>query len=176
MPVPVVGDLPSRRSPGHAGDDRRELAGIDRLGDLHVGAGGQRAVNGIDFIHVDFNDGKRALVWRRGRPTSDEQVVVLANFSDFSTPNGLTDPSAEYVVPGWPATPPGKRWREISRDRPADQAGREPIFPWEAKVYALVCPSGRSRNHGHATTQGVSVRRPGHRSCVPRAPERDDHI
>jgi len=96
------------------------------------------AVNDIDFIHVDFNDGKRVLVWRRGRPTSDEQVVVVANFSDFSTPNGLVDPGAEYVVPNWPATPPGKRWREVPQGRDADRAGREPIFPWEAKVYALV--------------------------------------
>ncbi len=96
------------------------------------------AVNDIDFIHVDFNDGKRVLVWRRGRATSEEQVVVVANFSDFSTPNGLVDPGAEYVVPTWPATPPGKRWREVPQGRNADRAGREPIFPWDAKVYALV--------------------------------------
>jgi pullulanase len=96
------------------------------------------AVNDIDFIHVDFNDGKRVLVWRRGRATSAEQVVVLANFSDFSTPNGLADPNAEYIVPNWPSSPSDKRWREIPQDRDADRAGREPIFPWEAKVYALV--------------------------------------
>jgi 1,4-alpha-glucan branching enzyme len=95
------------------------------------------AVNDIDFIHVDFNDGKRVLVWRRGRPTSPEPVVVVANFSDFATPNGLTDPNAEYVVPGWPATPPGRQWREVPQGREAPRAGREPIFPWEAKVYAL---------------------------------------
>jgi pullulanase len=94
-------------------------------------------VNDIDFIHVDFNGAKRVLVWRRGRADSKEQVVVLANFSDFSTPNGLLDPRAEYVVPNWPATPDGKRWREVPQDRDADRAGREPIFPWEAKVYAL---------------------------------------
>ncbi len=96
------------------------------------------ALNDIDFIHVDFNDGKRVLVWRRGRPTSEEQVVVVANFSDFSTPNAPHDPRAEYVVPSWPATPPGKRWREVPQGRLADQAGHEPIFRWEAKVYALV--------------------------------------
>jgi pullulanase len=95
-------------------------------------------VNDIDFIHVDFNDGKRVLVWRRGRPNSNEQVVVLANFSDFRTPNGLSDLSAEYFVPNWPATPAGKRWREVPQDRDAGGAGREPIFPWEAKVYVLV--------------------------------------
>jgi len=89
-----------------------------------------------DFIHVDFNDGKRVLAWRRGRAGSDEQVVVLANFSDFGTPDPFSA-SAEYRIPNWPAVPPGKHWREVAQDRPADGAGREPIFPWEAKVYAL---------------------------------------
>jgi hypothetical protein len=68
-----------------------------------------------------------------------DPVVVIANFSSYATPNGLTDPNAEYVVHNWPATPPGRRWREVSQQRdvlPA-QIGREPIFPWEAKVYAL---------------------------------------
>lgn len=96
------------------------------------------AVNDIEVIHVDFDEGKRVLVWRRGRPGSSEQVVVLANFSDFATPNGLSDPAAEYVVPGWPAPPSGRRWREVPQDRDAPRAGREPIFPWEAKVYALM--------------------------------------
>ena len=95
------------------------------------------AVNDIDFIHIDFNDGKRVMVWRRGRAGAAEQVVVLANFSDFSTANGLNDPNAEYVVPSWPPAPAGKRWREVTQDREAPRAGREPIFPWEAKVYAL---------------------------------------
>jgi 1,4-alpha-glucan branching enzyme len=96
------------------------------------------AVNDVAFLHVDFNDGKRVLVWRRGTAESDRQVVVVANFSDFGTPDPF-GPGAEYVVPNWPPTPPGKRWREVPQDRdvpPAD-VGREPIFPWEAKVYAL---------------------------------------
>lgn len=40
----------------------------------------------------------------------------------------------------WHATPAGKRWREITQERdvPPQKVGREPIFPWEAKVYALV--------------------------------------
>lgn len=95
------------------------------------------AVNDTDFLHVDFSD-KRVLVWRRGQPGSDKQVVVVANFSDFCTPDPFNS-SAEYVVHNWPATPPGKRWREVSQERdvlPA-KVGREPIFPWEAKVYAL---------------------------------------
>ena len=90
-------------------------------------------------IHVDFNDGKRVVVWRRGRADGDAQVVVVANFSDFITADA-TSSSAEYRVPNWPATPAGKKWREITQERdvPQDWVGREPIFPWEAKVYALV--------------------------------------
>jgi 1,4-alpha-glucan branching enzyme len=96
------------------------------------------SVNDTDFIHVDFNDNKRVLVWKRGGPGQDP-VVVVANFSDFATPNGLTDPNAEYVVPNWPATPPGRHWREVpqQRDVRPDQVGREPLFAWEAKVYTL---------------------------------------
>ncbi len=96
------------------------------------------AVNETEFIHVDFNDGKRVLVWQRGLSGSDKQVVVVANFSDFGTADPF-NPAAEYVVPNWPATPPGKIWREVPQNRPVASAkiGREPIFPWEAKVYAL---------------------------------------
>ena len=55
------------------------------------------------------------------------------------TANALSE-SAEYFVPNWPATPAGKHWREITQERdvPSGRVGREPIFPWEAKVYALV--------------------------------------
>jgi pullulanase len=95
-------------------------------------------VNDTTFIHVDFNDNKRVLVWMRGTPDQDP-VVVVANFSDYATPNGLTDPKAEYVVPHWPSTPPGRHWREVTQQRdvlPA-KVGREAIFEWEAKVYTL---------------------------------------
>jgi 1,4-alpha-glucan branching enzyme len=92
------------------------------------------AVNDTQFIHSDFNDGKRVLVWQRGNKAT-ELVVVVANFSDYGTP-----PGAEYKVPNWPATPSGKQWKEITQERmvPAEWVGREGIFPWEAKVYALV--------------------------------------
>jgi 1,4-alpha-glucan branching enzyme len=95
------------------------------------------AVNDTDFIHVDFNDGKRVLVWKRGAAGQDP-VVVLANFSDFVTADA-GNPSAEYRVPNWPATPPGRQWREVTQQRvvPPEFVGREPIFPWEAKVYTL---------------------------------------
>ncbi len=91
--------------------------------------------NDTDFIHVDFS-GKRVLAWRRGGSVSDP-VVVVANFSDFGT--DTTRPSAEYRVANWPATPAGRRWREVTQDRdvPPEWVGREPIFAWEAKVYTL---------------------------------------
>ena len=97
------------------------------------------AVNDIEFIHVDFNDGKRVLAWRRGQLATDKLVVVVANFSDFGTPNPF-NPASEYVVNHWPATPAGKKWHEVpqNRDVPQSMIGREPIFPWEAKVYALI--------------------------------------
>jgi 1,4-alpha-glucan branching enzyme len=94
------------------------------------------SVNDTNFIHVDFNENKRVLVWQRGVPGSDNLVVVVANFSDYTSPGGL---NGEYVVPAWPGISAGKKWREVSqnRDVPQPQAGREPIFPWEAKVYAV---------------------------------------
>ncbi len=95
------------------------------------------AVNDTDFIHVDFNDGKRVLAWKRGAAGQDP-VVVVANFSDFVTQNAGSS-SAEYRVANWPVTPPGRQWREVTQERmvAADFVGREPIFPWEAKVYTL---------------------------------------
>lgn len=91
------------------------------------------AVDDVEVIHVDL-DGKQVVAWRRGIPGSDSVVVVVANFSDFATPGG---PGAEYVVPTWPPTPPGRQWREVGQDRPVPQEwiGREPLFSWEAKVY-----------------------------------------
>lgn len=94
------------------------------------------AVNDTTFIHVDFNDGKRVLVWKRGREGMDDPVIVVANFSDWGTADPM-NPAAEYVVPSFPAAPAGRHWREVTLDRPADRAGREPLFPWEAKVYEL---------------------------------------
>jgi len=95
-------------------------------------------VNDTEFIHVDFNDNKRVLAWTRGMAGQDP-LVVVANFSDYATPNGLTDPHAEYVVHNWPQTPAGRLWREVTEQRAVipEQIGREPIFPWEAKVYTL---------------------------------------
>ena len=115
---------------------RRILSYVSRLVQLRT-SHPSLAVNDTQFIHVDFNDGKRVLVWKRGLVGADP-VVVLANFSDFGTADAGS-PSAEYVVPNWPTAPAGRQWREVTqvRDVPAAWIGREPIFPWEAKVYTL---------------------------------------
>lgn len=96
------------------------------------------AVNDTDFIHVDFNDGKRVLAWRRGQQGTGDPVIVVANFSDFVSANLGT--GGEYRVPNWPPTPAGKRWLEVTQERqiPPDWVGREAIAAWEAKVYCLV--------------------------------------
>jgi len=110
---------------------RRILAYVSRVVKFRT-TSAALGVNDNNFIHVDFTAGKRVLVWTRGAAGMNV-VVVLANFSDFVS----TGSPAEYVVPDWPATPPGKQWREVTQDRvvPPDWIGREPIFPWEAKVY-----------------------------------------
>jgi 1,4-alpha-glucan branching enzyme len=121
------------------GDDwrARVQAYVSRLVRLRTGYDAL-AVNDTEFLHVDFDAGKRVLAWRRGVPGDDRAVVVVANFSDFSTDTSRSD--AEYRVANWPATPFGRRWREMTQERdvPPEWVGREPIFHWEAKVYALV--------------------------------------
>jgi glycosidase len=108
------------------------LAYVSRLVHLRTGCLAL-SVNDTSFLHVDFNDGKRVLVWQRGPGSDGSLVVVVANFSDFSTDMSLGS-AAEYFVPNWPG---GRTWREITqqRDIPNDFVGREPIFAWEAKVY-----------------------------------------
>lgn len=94
------------------------------------------SVNDTTFIHFDFDGGKRVVAWQRGRRT--DLVVVVANFSDTGTAQPeRTD--AEYVVHNWPAAPAGYVWRDVPNERVVEpnRAGREPIYPWEAKVYAL---------------------------------------
>jgi pullulanase len=97
------------------------------------------AVNDTEFLHIDLNDGKRVIAWQRGTLESGQPVIVVANFSDFETQDPF-NPASEYRVNNWPALSPGRKWHEITqqRDVPAEWAGREPIFPWEAKVYTMV--------------------------------------
>ncbi|KXX75692.1 1,4-alpha-glucan branching enzyme GlgB [Madurella mycetomatis] len=87
--------------------------------------------NDTDFFHVDRSHGRKIMAWRRGRTGDGRRpVIVVANFSDEGTPG------SEYVVPNWPGRHESG-WREISqgRDVPPEWVGREPLFPWEAKVY-----------------------------------------
>jgi len=95
------------------------------------------SVNDTRFLHYDFTPGRRVMAWERGR--GDDRVVIVANFSPWGTENplGLT---AEYRVANWPQLPETRKWREITlgRDVSMEWAGREPIYPWEAKVYAMV--------------------------------------
>jgi pullulanase len=90
-------------------------------------------VNDTSFIHMDFDHGRRIIAWVRGNPNRQDLVVVLANFSAESTPGN------EYVVRNWPGTPEGRSWREVVENQsvPADRVGREPLSPWDAKVYEM---------------------------------------
>jgi len=95
------------------------------------------SVNDTQFIHVDFNEGKRVMAWQRGA-AGQTPVVVVANFSDWGS--DVSVPNAEYVVNNWPSIPAGSSWREVTQNRavPTEWAGREPIYPWQALVYTLV--------------------------------------
>jgi 1,4-alpha-glucan branching enzyme len=94
------------------------------------------SVNDTAFLHFDFDDGRRVAVWQRGGVGQDP-VIVVANFSDWGSDVSRAD--AEYRIPSWPEAPPGRSWIEVTSNRrvPDEWIGREPIYPWEAKVYAL---------------------------------------
>lgn len=95
------------------------------------------AVNDTNFLHTDYSEGKKVVVWQRG--CGEHLVVVVANFSDYGTPEPL-HPDTEYVIANYPKTPTGRYWHEVTQDRMVlpEWIGREPIFPWEAKVYRLI--------------------------------------
>ncbi len=95
---------------------KRVFEYVSRLVKFRISSKGL-AVNDTDFIHVDFNNGKRVLVWKRG--TGADVVVVVANFSDFDSGRAGSN---EYRVPNWPATPSGKHWRDVSQNRDIDPA------------------------------------------------------
>jgi glycosidase len=122
------------RLEGDENDWRRDVLGtVKRLiaqRTTHPALG----VNDTKWLHMDFTPGRRILVWQRGSDANP--VIVVANFSDFQTDNPFNGVS-EYVVPDWPGRA-SFSWREISqgRDVPTGWVGREPVFAWEAKVYA----------------------------------------
>ena len=92
--------------------------------------------NETTFFHSDFNEGKRVMAWVRGKLGSPNMVVIVANFSDYITPNAH-EKHSEYIINNWPQLPEGMHWHEVTQERkvPSAWVGREPIFPWEAKVY-----------------------------------------
>lgn len=87
-----------------------------------------------DDVHFWFDnyEGKNVMSWVRGKPETGKAVVVVANFS------GYQSRGQEYVVQNWPRVPAGTKWREATQDRDAPDAGREPVFGWEAKVFYTV--------------------------------------
>lgn len=140
---------------GEGGDERKQVdpVGFERLADpwrrelfryvsrlVRLRTRSEAlASNDTEIIHADMTQGRRVVAWLRGRRAGDAMVVVVANFSDWRSENP-EDPATDYVVRGWPAAPAGRRWREVTQERdvPAEWAGREPLFPWEAKVYELI--------------------------------------
>eukprot|EP01103_Thecamoeba_quadrilineata_P018792 TRINITY_DN7368_c0_g1_i1.p1 TRINITY_DN7368_c0_g1~~TRINITY_DN7368_c0_g1_i1.p1 ORF type:complete len:689 (-),score=145.41 TRINITY_DN7368_c0_g1_i1:113-2113(-) len=94
--------------------------------------------NETTFLHCDYEEGKRVIVWQRGPSVvapEDAPVIVVANFSNYATPQG-----SEYQIVNWPENPPGTKWIEITQERDVvpEQVSREAIYPWEAKVYTWV--------------------------------------
>jgi hypothetical protein len=69
-------------------------------------------------------------------------------------------PPLEYRVANWPATPVGKRWREVTQDRDAPQqwTGREPLYHWEAKVDAAVggLADSQCEREPHASDEDIA--------------------
>jgi len=63
-----------------------------------------------------------------------------------AAPSGLTDPAAEHFVPNWPATPPGRHWREVPQQRnvrPDRSQGMDlPRFRGEAQQLVQFCMNG----------------------------------
>ena len=94
-------------------------------------------------------------------------------FSDWGTADPA-NPTAEYRVPNWAATPAGMRWREVPQDRIIlpERVGREPLYAWEAKVYAL-------ENVGHGSNEAkdqVTRRVPCCRASGASLPRSFDHL
>jgi len=83
---------------------------------------------------VDCDQDRKIIAWQRGY--DHDPVIVVANFSGWGSSDPWR-PESEYVVANWPRI--NGEWREITGNRivPEEWAGREPIYPWEAKVYRV---------------------------------------
>lgn len=89
----------------------------------------------VEFIHVDCDEDKKIIAWQRN--FEKEKVVVVANFSDYVTPNALAEES-KYIIPNFPTVEIGQYCYEITQNREVvKKIGKETIFPWEAKVYLI---------------------------------------
>jgi pullulanase len=97
------------------------------------------SVNDTEFIHVDFHDGKRVVAWRRGRPGSTTPWSSWRTSRTSARPNAAAQasrvPRPQLAGHARPAGD-GARSRRAA-GRACRVGGREPIFPWEAKVYTL---------------------------------------
>lgn len=115
--------------------DRKELLNyVARLAQLRI-SHPALSVNETEFIHCDFEEGKRVLVWKRG---ASDPAVIVANFSEYTTPFA-PGPNMEYFVPNWLNTPPGCHWFEVTQNRHLTNSrpDKDAVFAWEAKVYHL---------------------------------------
>jgi pullulanase len=112
---------------------RRLFTTVSRLVHLRTQANAL-AVNEVTFIHHDVTEERRVIAWQRGQ--GQDLVVVVANFSDYATPEDQGQ-AGEYEIPGWPRTDEPGQWREVCQDRAVapDKVGREPLRPWTACVY-----------------------------------------
>lgn len=96
----------------------------------------------LEFLQMEISEEKKLAVWQRG--SGENIVITVANFSNYTTPEAGNSEGQE-IIENWPKfdgypTPLGKKWVEITsaRDVSNDWIGKEPVYPWEAKVYALV--------------------------------------
>lgn len=117
-------------------DWRRDIYNyVSRLVHLRTGTDAL-CVNDTGFLHFDTTPGRRIFAYKRGMQDTRETVVVVANCSSWGTEAPESE-EAEYKINNWPSISEDFEWFEVTQQRkvPSSWAGREPIFPWEAKIY-----------------------------------------
>jgi pullulanase len=90
----------------------------------------------VDFMHWDFSGDRKIMAWVRGGGET-LPVVVVANFSGVK-PEGDKYEIARLISMAERVGGKEVKWRDVGQGRKIDAewVGREPLFPWEAKVYA----------------------------------------